>query len=64
MKTGKIITGILTIVIMFPIRIYLMWYILKTINAGELPMFLFWVTVPLGLLIMIISEVIKSASND
>jgi hypothetical protein len=55
----KTVIGILTILILFPIRIYLMWYLLKAVGATELPMFIFWVSVPFGLLIAILSEVAK-----
>jgi hypothetical protein len=55
----KTVIGVLTILILFPIRIYLMWYLLKAVGATELPMFIFWVSVPFGLLIAILSEVAK-----
>lgn len=55
----KTVIGILTILILLPIRIYLMWYLLKAVGATELPMFIFWVSVPFGLLIQILSEVAK-----
>lgn len=56
----KTVIGILTILILFPIRVYLMWYLLNAVNATELPMFIFWVSVPFGLLIMILSEIAKN----
>lgn len=56
----KTVIGILTILILFPIRFYLMWYLLKAVGATELPMFIFWVSVPFGLLIAILSEVAKN----
>jgi len=56
----KTIIGIITILIVFPIRVYLMWYVLNAVNATELPMFIFWVSVPFGLLIMILSEIAKN----
>jgi hypothetical protein len=59
----KTVLGILTTVIVFPIRMYLMWYLLTAVNATELPMFIFWVSVPVSLLVFIISEVLKSKSN-
>jgi len=55
----KTIIGITTALILFPIRIYLMWYLLNAVNATELPMFLFWFYVPFGLLISILSEIAK-----
>jgi len=55
----KKVLGIITILLLAPIRFYLMWYLLKSVNATELPIFLFWVSVPLGLLLHIISEILK-----
>ena len=61
----KKVAGLLfSFLISFPIRVYLMWYILKSINATELPMFLFYVSIPLGLLVMILSEMIKSDKKN
>tara|TARA_R110000803_G_scaffold203721_1_gene269426 strand:- start:418 stop:597 length:180 start_codon:yes stop_codon:yes gene_type:complete len=56
MKTA---IGIIQILIVFPIRFYLTWYVLTTVNATELPMFMFWVSIPLAILLGIIGEVIK-----
>jgi hypothetical protein len=55
----KTVIGVITILIIFPIRVYLMWYLLNAVNATELPMFIFWVSVPFGLLMAILSEIAK-----
>ena len=55
----KTVIAVITILIVFPIRVYLMWYLLNAVNATELPMFIFWVSVPFGLLMSILSEIVK-----
>jgi hypothetical protein len=55
----KTVIGVITILIVFPIRVYLIWYLLNAVNATELPMFIFWVSVPFGLLMAILSEIAK-----
>jgi hypothetical protein len=54
--------SILSILIVFPIRVYLMYYVLTAINATELPMFIFWASIPFGLLVMVVSELLKKES--
>ena len=56
----KVLNSIITMLLMFPIRFYLMWYILTTIGATELPMFLFWVSMPLIILTSIVSVIIDN----
>ena len=56
MKTA---ISVVSILLLFPIRFYLAYYLLESVNATELPMFLFWCTIPLALLIAIIGEIIK-----
>ena len=56
----KKIIDVVTILILFPIRIYLLWYLLNAVNATELPMFIFWASVPFGLLIGILNQLAKS----
>jgi hypothetical protein len=56
----KKIIDVVAILILFPIRIYLLWYLLNAVNATELPMFIFWVSVPFGLLIGILNQLAKS----
>jgi Kef-type K+ transport system membrane component KefB len=55
----KTVIGVITILIVFPIRVYLIWYLLNAVNATELPMFIFWVSVPFVLLMAILSEIAK-----
>ena len=56
----KTIIGILAGLILLPIRFYLMWYILTSIGATELPMFIFWFSLPFAILVGILSEVAKN----
>jgi hypothetical protein len=56
----KTIINVVAILILFPIRIYLLWYLLNAVNATELPMFIFWVSVPFALLIGILNQIAKS----
>ena len=56
----KTVNSIITMLITFPIRFYLMWYILTTIGATELPMFLFWASMPLIILTAIVSIIINN----
>ena len=58
-----IIDTTLQILIIFPTRFYLMWYVLKAVNATELPMFIFWASIPVGLLVIILGEVAKSEAE-
>ena len=50
----KVISVILHLFICLPIWFYLLYKILKAIQATELMMFLFWVYLPLTILITII----------
>lgn len=47
----KVFTDILRILITLPIWFYLVWWLLVHSNAGELQMFLFWVYVPVTMLL-------------
>ncbi len=48
---GKIIAGMIQLFITAPIFYYLMYQVLKMVGATELMMFLFWIYLPLGLLV-------------
>lgn len=61
MKTTNVL---LSIFIAMPIRFYLMWYILTSINATELPMFLFWASIPIAIVLIIITESLKGESDE
>lgn len=60
MKAMKIISGLLSIFIVTPIWYYLLYQILKRVGATELMMFLFWVYLPVGIFIQILTKVAES----
>ncbi len=57
MKAGKIIMLLGYFFIVAPIWFYLMYKILVAIHATELMFFLFWVYVPMSVLVAILSKV-------
>ena len=48
---------ILSLTISFPISFYLMYKVLRFVNATELMMFLFWIYLPVTIIIHIISKI-------
>jgi len=56
MKTSKLILLITSLFITGPIWYYLLYKILIGVHATELMMFLYWVYVPVGILMTIISK--------
>lgn len=56
--------GVIALCITSPIWYYLLWYILKTINASDVAFLLFWVYVPVQFIIAVVSELIKSVFED
>lgn len=55
---GKVIMGVLKLLILTPIGFYLFFNVLKSINATELIWFLFWMYVPIMVICAIISTII------
>lgn len=53
----KKIAGVLVIFITLPIWFYLVHWLLKATGAGELQMFLFWVYVPVSLLVHLLIKI-------
>lgn len=49
--------GILAIFITMPIWFYLVHWLLKAAGAGELQMFLFWVYVPVSILVQLLIKI-------
>ena len=58
------IIKIITILLLLPIRFYLMWYLLKAVNATELPMFIFWVSIPFGVLLSILPKFVTESNKN
>lgn len=56
----KLVNGILTLCIMLPIWYYLIYKILVLVNGTELMWFLFWVYMPLGLFLKVMTHIIES----
>jgi len=57
MQKAKVIGGLISILVTFPIWVFLLYTILSAINANQLTWLLFWAYVPLGILIKILTEV-------
>jgi len=55
----KTVIAVITFLIIAPIKFYLTWYILKAVEATELPMFIFWASIPFSVLVFILSEIAK-----
>lgn len=60
MKTTKAVTGILTLFVHIPIWYYLVYHILVSIHASELMWFLFWVYMPVGILVNVLQKIIEA----
>ena len=57
MNKAMAINGILAIFFVTPIWFYLMYQILVRVNATELMFFLFWIYVPVSIIVQIISKI-------
>jgi len=57
MKTIQIISILLSVFITAPIWYYLLYNILKAVNASELMFFLFWIYLPVGIFNIIITKI-------
>lgn len=55
----KLAIAILSVFVTLPISFYLQYAILKRIDASELMWFLFWVNVPLILLVSLVTKLMK-----
>lgn len=56
MKIAKAITGMLGLFVSVPIWYYLLYQVLVRVQATELMFFLFWVYVPVGILIQAVKN--------
>lgn len=56
MKTGKIITLIVGLLITGPIWYYLLYKILELVNATELMWFLYWVYLPIAIVMGVVAK--------
>jgi hypothetical protein len=55
----ELMIGLLSACITTPIWYFLLYQILKRVNASELMFFLFWVYVPVHILALIITNIFK-----
>lgn len=60
----KKVVAILSSLLFLPIRFYITWYILNSIEATELPMFLFWVSIPVAVIIAILKEIADKSIDE
>lgn len=49
--------GVLRLLIVSPIWFYLVWYLLKSVNASQLAFFLFWVYMPVNFILSLVETV-------
>jgi hypothetical protein len=56
---AKAILVILGLFVQFPIYYYLWYKVLRAVHATELMMFLFWVYVPLSIVVFIIAKIVE-----
>ena len=63
MKAMKAIYGVVSLIIVMPIWYYLLYKLLESTQATQLEWFLFWVYVPVGLLMASLQKIIESAHD-
>jgi len=59
----KNVAGALSLFITLPIWYYLVYQILARVNASELMWFLYWIYVPLGSLVQILSRMVEGSGK-
>lgn len=63
MSKGEVVGALLTLFIALPIWLFLLYSILSAVHPDRLVWFLYWVYVPVQIIIGIIQGVVKSMSN-
>lgn len=61
MKALVIIIGLLSIFVILPIQFYLQYQVLERVHATELMWFLFWVNLPVIVLMQIVSKLAEKS---
>lgn len=56
---GKLIGGLLALFITMPIWYFLLYRVLQSVNASELMWFLYWIYLPVGVLVQTLVQVSK-----
>lgn len=64
MKNTKIALSLVGVFVTAPIWYYLLYKILVSVNASELMWFLFWIYLPVGLLLQIIKAVVEKSDKE
>ncbi len=59
MMNIKFVTSLIYVFIVLPIFLYLLYYLLVAVHAGELEMFLFWVYVPFSMFVSLIIRILE-----
>lgn len=63
MKAMKLIAGLLGILVVAPIWYYLIYQVLRRVDASELMWFLFWIYLPVGIFVQTLQKITESASD-
>lgn len=64
MKVAKAVFAVFYLLITTPIWYYLMYEVLKRVDASELMWFLFWIYFPLGIIGAVLQQVIQLAEKN
>lgn len=63
MKALNTVVGLLVLFVVTPIWYYLVYHILKRVNASELMWFLYWIYVPVGIFAHLLGKVTEGADD-
>jgi hypothetical protein len=63
MRAARIIIAILGLFVTIPITLYLQYKIMSLVNATDLMWFLFWVNVPVFILIQVIGKIVEKVDD-
>ena len=63
-KKIVLIYGFISILILLPIWLYLMYFLLKNSPADRLVWFLFWLYVPLSIITGVLAAIMKGADSE
>lgn len=64
MKGLKIFSAVVTTLIAAPIWYYLVYVLLKTANVDRLVWFLYWIYLPVGLLLKVLDTIIWTVDQE
>lgn len=59
MKVARVVSAILSVIVVAPIWYYLVYKILQGINATELMWFLYWIYLPVGIIVRLIDSIVN-----